>query len=83
MGADSLWHWIIVIIIVPLLFGRGRVSDLMGDVARGIKEFKRAMSDDENDSRTASPNPEPIEKKDDAQTPTSGRLGAPGGDQTS
>ena len=82
MGADSLWHWIIVIIIVPLLFGRGRVSDLMGDVARGIKEFKRAMSDEEDHARSASLNSEPVQKNDDAQTPTSGRLGSPSSDQT-
>ncbi|HUN96899.1 MAG TPA: twin-arginine translocase TatA/TatE family subunit [Bradyrhizobium sp.] len=49
MGADSVWHWIIVIAIVLLLFGRGKVSDLMGDVAHGIKGFKKAMSDEEDD----------------------------------
>ena len=47
MGADSLWHWIIVAAIVLLLFGRGKVSELMADVARGIKGFKRAMSEEE------------------------------------
>jgi len=83
MGVDSLWHWIIVIVVVLLLFGRGRVSELMGDVARGIKEFKRAMSDEEDHVRNASPNSEPTEKNDEAPAPTSSRLGAPGGDQTS
>jgi sec-independent protein translocase protein TatA len=42
----SFWHIIIVIIVVVLLFGRGRISDLMGDVAKGIKSFKKGMSDD-------------------------------------
>ncbi|AWN43874.1 twin-arginine translocase TatA/TatE family subunit [Methylobacterium durans] len=47
MGSMSIWHWIIVAAIVMLLFGRGKISDLMGDVAKGIKAFKKGMADDE------------------------------------
>ena len=47
MGSMSMWHWIIVIAVVLLLFGRGKISELMGDVAQGIKAFKKGMSDDE------------------------------------
>ena len=47
MGSMSMWHWIIVIGVVLLLFGRGKISELMGDVAQGIKAFKKGMSDDE------------------------------------
>jgi sec-independent protein translocase protein TatA len=47
MGSFSIWHWAIVILIVVLLFGRGKISDLMGDVAKGIKSFKRGLSEDE------------------------------------
>lgn len=47
MGGVSIWHWIVVGIIVMLLFGRGKVSDLMGDVAKGIKSFKKGMADDD------------------------------------
>ena len=47
MGGLSIWHWLIVGIVVMLLFGKGRFSDLMGDVAKGIKSFKKGMSDDE------------------------------------
>jgi sec-independent protein translocase protein TatA len=47
MGSMSLWHWIILIAVVLLLFGRGKISELMGDVAQGIKAFKKGMSDDE------------------------------------
>lgn len=47
MGGVSIWHWIIVGIVVMLLFGRGKVSELMGDVAKGIKAFKKGMADDE------------------------------------
>ncbi len=47
MGSMSLWHWIIVIAVVLLLFGRGKISDLMGDVAQGIKAFKKGMAEDD------------------------------------
>ncbi|MAI47065.1 MAG: twin-arginine translocase TatA/TatE family subunit [Hyphomicrobiaceae bacterium TMED74] len=46
MGTFSIWHWLIVLAIVILLFGRGRIPELMGDVAKGIKNFKKGMSDD-------------------------------------
>ena len=42
----SFWQIAIVVILVVLLFGRGKISSLMGDVAKGIKSFKKGMSDD-------------------------------------
>ena len=53
MGSLSIWHWALVILVVMLLFGRGKISDLMGDVAKGIKSFKKGMADDETDSGDA------------------------------
>ena len=47
MGSMSLWHWLVVAVIVLLLFGRGKISELMGDVAQGIKAFKKGMSEDD------------------------------------
>lgn len=47
MGSLSIWHWALVILVIVLLFGRGKVSDLMGDVAKGIKSFKKGMAEDE------------------------------------
>jgi sec-independent protein translocase protein TatA len=47
MGFTSIWHWIILAMVIILLFGRGKISDLMGDVAKGIKSFKKGMADDE------------------------------------
>jgi sec-independent protein translocase protein TatA len=47
MGALSFWHIIIVAAVVILLFGRGKISELMGDVAKGIKSFKKGMADDD------------------------------------
>ena len=46
MGSLSIWHWIVVIAVVLLLFGRGKISELMGDVAQGIKAFKKGMQDE-------------------------------------
>jgi sec-independent protein translocase protein TatA len=47
MGSFSIWHWIIVAVVVMLLFGgRGKISNLMGDFAEGIKAFKKGMADD-------------------------------------
>lgn len=46
MGAMSIWHWIVVVGIVVLLFGRHKVSDLMGDVAKGIKDFRKGISEE-------------------------------------
>jgi len=51
MGSFSIWHWMIVLAVGLLLFGgRGKVSDLMGDFAKGIKSFKKGLADDEPDT---------------------------------
>lgn len=47
MGSLSIWHWLIVAIVVLLLFGRGKIPELMSDVAKGIKNFKAGMKDEE------------------------------------
>lgn len=47
MGSFSIWHWALVVLVIVLLFGRGKISDLMGDVAKGIKSFKKGLAEDE------------------------------------
>ena len=47
MGSFSLTHWLVVILVIVLLFGRGRISDLMGDFAKGINSFKKGLNDPE------------------------------------
>ena len=47
MGSFSIWHWLVVLVIVMLLFGTGKVSTLMGDVAKGIKSFKKNMNEED------------------------------------
>jgi len=50
MGSFSVWHWLIVLAIVLLLFGRGKIPELMGDLAKGIKSFKKGMSDEDTNA---------------------------------
>jgi sec-independent protein translocase protein TatA len=47
MGTFSIWHLLILMVFALLLFGRGKISELMGDVAKGIKSFKKGMADDD------------------------------------
>ncbi|MDB5692051.1 MAG: twin-arginine translocase TatA/TatE family subunit [Alphaproteobacteria bacterium] len=51
MGGLSIWHWLIVGIVLLLLFGKGRFSDMMGDVAKGLKSFKKGMTEEEEETR--------------------------------
>ena len=64
MGSMSIWHWIIVAMIVLLLFGRGRISEMMGDLAKGIKSFKQGMAEDD---RPAAPPPPPAQVQQQAR----------------
>jgi sec-independent protein translocase protein TatA len=53
MGSLSIWHWLIVGAVLLLVFGgRGKISDMMGDVAKGIKAFKKGMSDEDTTAAT-------------------------------
>jgi sec-independent protein translocase protein TatA len=47
MGSFSIWHWIIVLVVVLLLFGRGKIPELMGDLAKGINSFKKGMKEED------------------------------------
>jgi sec-independent protein translocase protein TatA len=55
MGFGSIWHWVIVLIVVLVLFGRGRVSEIMGDFGKGIKSFKDGMADETKPAPPAPP----------------------------
>lgn len=77
MGSFSIWHWLVVLLVILLLFGSGKISGLMGDVAKGIKSFKANIKDE--DGKDAS-----MEADAAAQTPAqpSGSIAAPGTQQT-
>ena len=64
MGGLSLWHWLVVIAVVALLFGgKGKISSVMGDFAKGIKAFKTGMKDEDDAAavppQVAPPTPAP------------------------
>ena len=46
MGSFSIWHWVIVLVVVLLLFGAGKIPRLMGDVAKGINAFKKGLKEE-------------------------------------
>jgi sec-independent protein translocase protein TatA len=73
MGSLSIWHWMIVLLVVLLLFGSGKVSNLMGDFAKGIKAFKKNMADDTDVSMEAT-----AERPPGSIAPPAGTV--PGGD---
>tara|TARA_B100000963_G_scaffold181006_1_gene157329 strand:+ start:1499 stop:1687 length:189 start_codon:yes stop_codon:yes gene_type:complete len=52
----GIWQIAIVVALVVLLFGRGKISELMGDVAKGIKSFKKGLTDDPNNNKSISDN---------------------------
>ena len=67
MGSFSIWHWMVVLLVVLLLFGGGKVSSLMGDFAKGIKAFKKNMAD-----------PDDASMEDSVEKPT-GSIAGPAG----
>ncbi len=60
MGSLSIWHWMIVLLVVLLLFGSGKVSHLMGDFAKGIKAFKKNMAEDDASMEATAERPSTI-----------------------
>jgi len=81
MGFGSVWHWLLVILVLVLLFGVGKISGLMGDLAKGIKSFKKEMAEGESE---AAPEPEPApapkvieHKKPAAKAKTTSRAKSP------
>ncbi len=71
MGSMSLWHWIIVLAVVLLLFGgRGKVSQLMGDFGKGLSAFKKGVGGQEEAPQAQQAQPGDTAKPISAQTST-------------
>ena len=47
MGGLSIWHWMIILAVIAIFFGAGRIGNVMGEVGKGIKNFKQNLADDE------------------------------------
>ena len=50
MGAFSIWHVLVILLVVLILFGAGKLPQVMGDLAKGLKNFKQGMKDDDSKS---------------------------------
>ena len=71
MGSLSIWHWLVVIAVIALLFGgRGKISELMGDVAKGVKSFRKGLADEEEEVAKA------IDDKGAEEKPTKAKVKA-------
>ena len=55
MGVGSWWHWVIVALVVLILFGRGKISETMGDFGKGIRSFKKGLGEEDNRTPPAPP----------------------------
>jgi len=63
MGSFTIWHWLVVLVVVALVFGgRGRLSGIMGDAAKGIKAFREGLKGDEEPPKAEEPPPKPLPK---------------------
>ncbi|MCS6921434.1 MAG: twin-arginine translocase TatA/TatE family subunit [Elioraea sp.] len=67
MGTFSIWHWLVVLLVILLLFGSGKISGLMGDLAKGIKSFRQNLKDEKEETTTTA----------EAQAKPSGTLPGP------
>jgi len=68
-GWTGIWQWVIVLVIVLLLFGgRGKISQLMGDLGKGLKSFKKSMSNEEG-SQASADSPKTIEGESGTAAP--------------
>jgi sec-independent protein translocase protein TatA len=74
MGAMGIQHWLLLAVVVMLLFGKGRISSVMGDFAKGIKSFKKGMAEDDAaaaESAEAAKVPRPVEHQPSEPAPVS------------
>jgi sec-independent protein translocase protein TatA len=74
MGSFSIWHWLVVLLVVLLLFGSGKISGLMGDLAKGIKSFKQNIKEEQPDAS--------MEAQAQGQTQPAGSIQGPAASST-
>jgi sec-independent protein translocase protein TatA len=71
MGQIGIWQVVIIGVIVVLLFGRGKISELMGDVAKGITSFKKGLNEKDDDTGTIEAKASEVVNKTKDETSTS------------
>jgi sec-independent protein translocase protein TatA len=68
MGSFTIWHWLVVLVVVALVFGgRGRLSGIMGDAAKGIRAFREGLKGEEEPPKAEEPPPKPLPKSSTVQ----------------
>lgn len=71
MGIGGWWQWLIVLVIVLLLFGRGKIPELMGDLGKGVRNLKKGLKDDSEEADGSVETAKTVEhKSDEAVTAT-------------
>ena len=64
MGAFSIWHWLIVLVVVLVLFGgKGKISSLMGDFGKGLKSFKKGMKEGDGENNLGEEATDSVEQR--------------------
>lgn len=82
MGSFSIWHWLVVLAVVLLLFGgKGKISSIMGDFGKGLKSFKKGMKDEDAEAAEEGEK-KPIEGKGAAPVASKASEDAAEGDKT-
>ena len=83
MGGLSLWHWIIVALVILVLFGRGKISEMMGDFGKGVSSFKKGLAESDELNKPAAqipppaPTPAPAPQAEATPAPASERSDNP------
>lgn len=67
MGTFSIWHWLVILVIVLVLFGGGKIPRLMGDFAKGIKAFKSGLNEEDAKADGSKADPARVETGSDAK----------------
>ena len=75
MGSMSIWHWLVVALVILLLFGKGRISDMMGDLAKGIKSFKKGLAEDDAPDQPRAISRDPAEPVTAERVETTSKVG--------
>jgi sec-independent protein translocase protein TatA len=83
MGGFSAWHWIIVALVILVLFGRGKISETMGDFGKGIKSFKKGLGEEDTRQPPAASPPAPQIAPPPSETPAASAETTPAPDTTS
>lgn len=78
MGGLSIWHWLIVALVILVLFGRGKISEMMGDFGKGVSSFKKGLAEGNDElNKPAAQIPPPPPAPTPAPTPAAAPEAAP------